>query len=104
MNQHPDGYAVCDVAAVEAYMANQNMPNDASRKSKAEGERWSPDSENAGVRERSGYRTDEEGSGITNRSLDEELENQQALPERGGSKPGGHAGHGDSESPRSSER
>ena len=86
-------------------MRNQNMPNEASRKSKAEGDRWSPDSENAGSRERSGYSTDEQGSGITNRSLDEEMENQEALPERGRSKDGAHAGHGDdSERARRSER
>ena len=85
-------------------MPNQNMPNEASRKSKAEGDRWSPDSENAGSRERSGYSTDEQGSGITNRSLDEEMENQESLPERGESQPGAHAGRGDSERARRSGR
>jgi hypothetical protein len=74
---------------------NQNMPNEASRKSKAEGERWAPDSENAGPGERSGYDTDEQGSGITNRPLDEEMDNQESLPERGRSQQGAHAGHGD---------
>ena len=85
-------------------MAKQDMPNEASRKSKAEGERWSPDSENAGVSEGSGYATDEQGSGITNRSLDEEMDNQESVPERGRSKSGAHAGHGDSERARRSER
>jgi hypothetical protein len=75
-------------------MAEQ--PNDASQKSKAEGDRWSPESEAAGPDERSGYRTDEEGSGITNRGLEEEIENQESLPARGESKPGAHAGHGES--------
>ena len=79
-------------------MADQNMPNDASRKSKAEGERWETENEETGAPERSGYSTDEEGAGITNRSLDEEIENQEALPERGRSKDGAHAGHGDRES------
>ena len=75
-------------------MAEQ--PNDASRKSKAEGERWSPDSESAGRSERSGYSsTDEQGAGITNRSLEEEISNQESLPPRGESQPGAHAGHGD---------
>lgn len=83
-------------------MAEQ--PNDASRKSKAEGDRWTPDTEAAGADERSGYRTDEEGAGITNRSLDEEIENQASLPERGESQPGAHAGHGDRSSERRSER
>jgi len=65
-------------------MAQQ--PNDASRKDKAEGERW----------DESVYRPPEGGSGITNRSLEEEMENQASLPDRGQSKPGAHAGHGDS--------
>ena len=86
-------------------MADQNMPNDASRKSKAEGERWSPESENAGPRERSGYTdTGDEATGITNRPLDEELANQESLPERGESRPGAHAGHGDATDQRRSER
>jgi hypothetical protein len=76
-------------------MADQDMPNEASRKSKAEGDRWDPEDENAGAGERMGYTTDEQGAGITNRPLDEEIENQQALPERGQSKEGAHAGHGD---------
>ena len=76
-------------------MAEQ--PNDASRKSKAEGDRFTPESENAGSGERSGYQdTDEQASGITNRPLEEEISNQQALPSRGESKPGAHAGHGES--------
>ena len=50
-------------------------PNDASRKSKAEGERWSPDSETAG--DRSDFQsTDERSGGITNRSMDEETSSQ----------------------------
>jgi hypothetical protein len=69
-------------------MAEQ--PNDASRKSKAEGERWNEEPEH---------------SGISNRSVDEETANQQAVPRRGDSKPGAHAGHGDSgSSDRSDER
>jgi hypothetical protein len=59
-------------------MAEQ--PNDASSKSKAEGDRW----------------TDEESqAGISNRPLDEEISNQDAVPPRGDSKPGAHAGRGD---------
>ena len=81
-------------------MAEQ--PNDASRKSKAEGERWSPDSEAAGRSEDSGYRsTDDEAAGISNRSLDEEISNQESLPARGESQPGAHAGHGDDDERRS---
>jgi hypothetical protein len=86
-------------------MADQNMPNEASRKSKAEGERFSPEIGNAGTEERSGYRpTDEQAAGITNRPLDEEIENQESLPGRGESKPGAHAGHGDDMDDRRSER
>jgi hypothetical protein len=77
-------------AEVEAEMAQQ--PNDASRKSKAEGERWN-ESETA-----SQYRPEEGSTGITNRSLDEEMENQASLPDRGDSRTGAHAGHGDSSS------
>ena len=81
-------------------MADQNTPNDASRKSKAEGERWDDESENAGEEERWGYRsTDENAAGITNRPLDEEIANQDALPERGEAQPGAHAGHGDRNEP-----
>ena len=86
-------------------MADQNTPNDASRKSKAEGDRWSPDSENADTGQRSGYTIDEQGAGITNRPLEDELENQESLPARGESKPGAHAGHGDTDNDqRRSER
>jgi hypothetical protein len=79
-------------------MAEQKPPNEPNRASgttKAEGERWTPESENAGVRERSGYlHTDDDAAGITNRPLDEEMANQASLPERGKSRPGAHAGHG----------
>ena len=74
------------------------QPNDASKKSKAEGERWSPESENAGPENRSGYEaSDQDAAGITNRSLDEEISNQESLPPRGEAKPGAHAGHGDND-------
>jgi hypothetical protein len=80
----------------EADMADQNTPNEASRKHKAEGERWSPESENATGTERSGYhQTEETASGITNRPIDEEIANQESLPRRGESQPGAHAGHGE---------
>ena len=55
-------------------MAEQ--PNDASRKSKAEGDRWSDE---------------ESQAGISNRPLDEEVSNQDAVPPRGDSKPGARA-------------
>ena len=57
-------------------MADQNTPNPQSNKDKAEGERWSPEQQGA---------TDTAGEtgGITNRPLDEEEANQEAVPERG---------------------
>ena len=66
-------------------MADHNMPNDASSKSKAEGDRFSG-GDMAGA--------NQQGGGITNRPADEEVANQQAVPDRGESKPGVHAGHG----------
>jgi hypothetical protein len=60
-------------------------PNDASRKSKAEGERWSPDSEH--TRDRSEFQSTDERSGLTNRSQDEEMSTQE-VPSRGQSRRG----------------
>lgn len=57
-------------------MADTNTPNPASEKAKAEGER-------------------DETGGISNRPLNEEEDNQAAVPERGESRDGAHAGHGD---------
>jgi hypothetical protein len=84
-------------------MPEQNMPNDASRKSKAEGDRWN-DSENTGMGEAGRDATDKEAGGITNRPLDEEIENQASLPDRGESRAGAHAGRGSSNDERRSER
>ena len=70
-------------------MADMDTPNRAANKDKAEGDRSTaqqnaavPNSESSTSR---GY-SDENGDnagGITNRPLDEEVENQNALPERG---------------------
>jgi hypothetical protein len=68
-------------------MAEQ--PNDASSKSKAEGERWNEP---------------EQQSGISNRPLEEEQSEQEAVPARGESKPGAHAGHGDDNADHRSKR
>lgn len=64
-------------------MADQDIPSRASNMEKAEGDREdAPES-----------RYDEGGgAGITNRSIDEEVENQKEVPPRGESKPGAHAG------------
>ncbi len=72
-------------------MADKNAPNDASAKSKAEGDRWESDSEAV---ERYDETTGDEGGGITNRPLGEEIDNQESLPPRGESREGAHAGHG----------
>jgi hypothetical protein len=64
-------------------MADQDTPTRSSNMEKAEGDRDdAPES-----------RYDERGgAGITNRPLDEEVENQKEVPPRGESKPGAHAG------------
>lgn len=79
-------------------MANKNVPNDASAKSQAEGDRWKSDSEAVERYDQAvGDETvgDEGGGGITNRPIGEEVENQASLPPRGESRDGAHAGHGD---------
>lgn len=77
-------------------MANNNAPNDASAKSKAEGDRWKSDSDTVErYDETIGESIGDEGGGITNRPIGEEIENQAALPGRGESREGAHAGHGD---------
>jgi hypothetical protein len=79
-------------------MANKNVPNDASAKSKAEGDRWESDSETVERYDQTIGQTGEQGGGITNRPIGEEIENQESLPERGDSREGAHAGHGDRKS------
>lgn len=68
-------------------MAGKDTPNRPANKDKAEGERWRsednaiPNSESSTWRE---YPDDgDNAGGITNRPLDEEIDNQNALPERG---------------------
>jgi len=72
-------------------MADQHAPNPASRKSQAEGDRQSRDMDTVDA----ARSAEEQAGGITNRPLDEEVENQEAIPARGESKPGAHAGHGE---------
>ncbi len=73
-------------------MAEQ--PNDASRKSKAEGDR--PDDQQ--TRDGAHQDTDEQSGGITNRSMDEKTSNQHAVPSRGQTKCGPPGGLGDPDS------
>jgi hypothetical protein len=77
-------------------MANQPGPNDASRKSQAEGERWKSDADTVERIDQGVAGEDANNAGgITNRPLDEEIDNQEALPPRRTSRDGAHAGHGD---------
>jgi hypothetical protein len=71
-------------------MADPNTPNQNANKSKAEGDRWSAEqasaSRAADRNDIAGNYSDENGDnagGITNRPLDQEVDNQQALPKRG---------------------
>jgi hypothetical protein len=64
-------------------MADQDIPSRASNMEKAEGDR--NDAPETRYEDRG-------GAGITNRPLDEEVENQKEVPERGKAKPGAHAG------------
>jgi hypothetical protein len=71
-------------------MADNDTPNRAANKDKAEGERWRseqgviPNSESSTDR---GYEDEgDDAGGITNRSIGEEIDNQNALPDRGRSK------------------
>jgi hypothetical protein len=66
-------------------MTDKSTPNRAANMEKAEGDRdrgTLPDSESSSGRT---YHDDDgdNAGGITNRSMDEEAENQEALPERG---------------------
>ena len=73
-------------------MASKNAPKDASEKSKAEEDRWESDSET--VERYDQTVGDDEAGGITNRPLEEEIENQASLPDRGTARDGANAGHG----------
>lgn len=86
-------------------MGNPSGPNDAARKSQAEGDRWTSDSDAVERYDENvaGEDTDNAG-GITNRPLDEEIGSQEALPRRNTSREGAHAGHGDGKTGDRSER
>lgn len=69
-------------------MADKDTPNRAANKDKAEGERWEseegviPNSESSTDRRFKDENGDNAG-GITNRPIGEEIDNQNALPDRG---------------------
>jgi hypothetical protein len=80
-------------------VSDRNTPNQASSKSKAEGERWQSDPDTVERHDRGSDEQmsgDDSGAGITNRPLEDERANQGAVPARGESREGAHAGHGDS--------
>lgn len=62
-------------------MGNTNVPDDASAKSTAEGDSWKSDSETVERYDQTVGRGNK--AGISNRTLDEELDNQASRPERG---------------------
>ncbi|HXW03986.1 MAG TPA: hypothetical protein VD833_02035 [Vicinamibacterales bacterium] len=66
---------------------------------KREQQEWSSDPDTVERRDREGAsggeQTGQESAGITNRPLDEEEGNQDAVPPRGERREGAHAGHGD---------
>ena len=87
-------------------MDDKNTPNPSANQSKAEGERWNSNADTVGQRDRdsqgsqdreTGHTGGPDAGGITNRPLDEEDANQAAVPPRGESREGAHAGHGDTE-------
>ena len=74
-------------------MADQDTPSRASNMEKAEGDRQDAPQARREENDAPETRYDERGgAGITNRPLDEEVENQKEVPPRGKSKPGAHAG------------
>ena len=71
-------------------MADQDRPNQNANKSKAEGERWTSDSDTVRNADRDENperlyddEDDDDAGGITNRPLSQEIGNQEALPARG---------------------
>ena len=66
---------------------DRNTPTQGSKKSKAEGERWRSEDDTVEQQDRArssdDQMTEPEAGGITNRPLDEEMDNQDRLPERG---------------------
>jgi hypothetical protein len=83
---------------------DRNTPNQASNTSKTEGEPWKSEDDTVERQDRarsSDDRMTETGAGgITNRPLEEEMDNHDRLPERGDSREGAHAGHGDEDQNR----
>jgi hypothetical protein len=91
-------------------MDDKTNPSQSANKSKAEGDRWGskPDTVEQQDRDRQGSRDQTPGytsgtnaGGITNRPLEEEDENQAAVPDRDESREGMSAGRSDKDKERS---
>jgi hypothetical protein len=94
------GTGIATATAREVRMAeNKDLPNPASNMEKAEGDRWTSDSDTVEVADRYSQgvgKTNEKTGGISNRELPEEIERQHNLPDRGTSR-GGRGTEGDDE-------
>jgi hypothetical protein len=83
-------------------MDEKNMPNPSPNKPEAEDDRWESnpntvgqkDRESQGTRDRTPGSSEATG-GVTNRPLEEEEENQAAVPDRGESREGTQTGRTD---------
>ena len=74
-------------------MADQDTPTRASNMEKAEGDRQdAPEARRDSEDAPEARYDDRDGAGITNRPLDEEVENQKEVPPRGEAKRGAQAG------------
>ena len=67
---------------------DRSTPNQASNKSKAEGERWKSEDDTVERQDRTRSSDDQmtepdDAGGITNRPLDEEMDSQDRVPDRG---------------------
>ena len=76
-------------------MDERTTPNQSANQTKAEGDRWGSNADTGQSDRAEGSTAGSNAGGITNRPLEEEDENQAAVPDRGESKDGAHAGHGD---------
>jgi hypothetical protein len=74
-------------------MAQKNTPSRSVNVEKTEGHRWRSDPDTVENVTRERPHQSPEGSGISNRAVGEEIENQESLPERGTSQSDERARH-----------
>jgi hypothetical protein len=83
------GTSLANNCDLEVCMASQDRPNQNANKTKAEGDRWSSEQDTVKKVDydipAENYPADDgdNAGGITNRPLDEEVDNQESLPTRG---------------------